>query len=260
MRPRGRKFQPAVSELEPRITLSATAARAALAPQGVSDAIVPSTTSVFYTPAHWKALHDGFVAQASQGAARVLIFGDSYAYFWGGHGPAGAFASQGWDRSIAPLNAANFGIIGDQTQNILWRVENGELAADPKVVVLTVGFNNLSHGDTPRQTYDGINAIVQTIHHESPGTRVLVLGVLPNALPASNPINGKIGQLNTLLRDHPPKGSLTIADVGVNFLNSRGQLRAGLIQPDQLHPTPHGYEVLTNAIIGPLRHLLATSR
>lgn len=41
---------------------------------------------------------------------------------------------QAWDTYFAPLNSLNFGIGGDCTEHVLWRIENGELdGVNPKV-------------------------------------------------------------------------------------------------------------------------------
>ena len=51
--------------------------------------------------------------------------------------PTGTKTFHGW-------NAGNFGWGGDRTENILWRLENGELdGVNPKVIVLLAGTNNV---------------------------------------------------------------------------------------------------------------------
>jgi len=39
-----------------------------------------------------------------------------------------------WDKMFVPLHCLNFGVGGDQTQHVLWRLTNGELEGfSPKV-------------------------------------------------------------------------------------------------------------------------------
>ena len=42
--------------------------------------------------------------------------------------------------------AADFGVGSDQTQNVLWRLLNGELGGHPKVAVVMIGTNDLGYG------------------------------------------------------------------------------------------------------------------
>ena len=70
----------------------------------------------------------------------------------------------GWlPGAIGPMRLADFGIEGDGTQNLLWRVRNGELASRPSAAVVLVGIDNLLHGDGPADTALGIQAVVNAI-------------------------------------------------------------------------------------------------
>ncbi len=45
-----------------------------------------------------------------------------------------------WATHYAIRRAVNFGLFWDNIQNVLWRVENGQLdGLDPKLIVLTAG-------------------------------------------------------------------------------------------------------------------------
>src|SRR5262249_33301412 len=78
----------------------------------------------------WVNLHDGFVERAKKGDVDVLFLGDSITQGWGG-------AKEVWEKSFGPLKPANFGIGGDQTQHVLWRITEGkELEGiQPKAIV-----------------------------------------------------------------------------------------------------------------------------
>jgi hypothetical protein len=85
----------------------------------------------------WMSRHERFVAQAKRGNIDILFMGDSITDNWRSKG------SNVWNEYYAPRHAANFGIGGDRTQHVLWRVENGELdGIHPKVTVLMIGTNN----------------------------------------------------------------------------------------------------------------------
>ena len=88
------------------------------------------------------AAHEQLLAKAKQGRIDVYFEGDSITRRWGATDYP-RFLAQ-WKRHFYGRNAANFGWGGDTTQNILWRLQNGELnGVSPKVIVLQAGTNNL---------------------------------------------------------------------------------------------------------------------
>src|SRR5580765_6618893 len=129
---------------------------------------IPVTRS---TPTNWLARHEGFVAQAKKGGVDVLFLGDSITDGWRSKG------KNVWTKSYGPRHAANFGIGGDRTQHVLWRIENGELdGIKPKVVVLMIGTNN-SNSDSGDQIAEGVEKIIQVLQAKLPGTKVLLLAI-----------------------------------------------------------------------------------
>jgi len=103
---------------------------------------------------NWVKRHEGFVAEAKQGGIDILFMGDSITDFWRNRG------SNVWNKYYAPRHAADFGISGDRTQHVLWRMDNGELdGIKPKVAVVMIGTNNV-HANTPAEVAEGITAIV----------------------------------------------------------------------------------------------------
>lgn len=68
----------------------------------------------------------------------VLFYGDSITEGWD------YMAREIWDSAYAPLGAANYGIGGDGTQNLLWRIINGEADyINPRLIVLKIGILEL---------------------------------------------------------------------------------------------------------------------
>ena len=141
-----------------------------------TNAIVASTNVVAQNAATnpvplgsgWVARHEGFVAQAKQGGIDILFMGDSITDFWRNRG------SNVWNQYYAPRHAANFGISGDRTQHVLWRMDNGELdGIKPKVVVLMIGTNNTGKErdkktprNTPAEAIEGVTAVVNDIRED----------------------------------------------------------------------------------------------
>ena len=89
--------------------------------------------------------HEQLLAKAKQGQIDVYFEGDSIARRWDANDYPELQAN--WNRNFFGWNAADFGWGADTTQNILWRLENGELdGINPKIIVLLAGTNNAGRG------------------------------------------------------------------------------------------------------------------
>src|SRR3954470_8408249 len=144
----------------------------------------------------WLQRPEGFAEGAKKGGFEVLFQGDSITDGW-----RNGAAKKIWDATFAPMKAANFGISGDRTQHVLWRLQNGEFEGLtlPKVVVLMIGTNNIGQKDNPESPASavaGIQAIVKEIHKKSPNTKVLLLGVFPRGEKSDNPFRAQIQEIN----------------------------------------------------------------
>ena len=87
-----------------------------------------------------EAMHESFNEISKQGDAKLVFLGDSITAGWSGKG------KDVWTKYWAPMDAANFGIGGDRTEHILWRLQNGNYdGLSPKLTVLMIGTNNTGH-------------------------------------------------------------------------------------------------------------------
>lgn len=237
------------------------ATAAALSPAPVNPAAVPSLRHD-YSPeqaAHWMRRHEGYVARARQGDIDVLFVGDSITESWSGRGAAA------WERCFARLGAVQFGASGDRTQQVLWRLEHGELDGfSPKVVVLLIGANNLDAGlgdvsptpaNTPAQIVAGVRAIVGLILRAHLGARILLLGLLPRGEIGSL-YRAAIPEINRDLSAFADGRRIFFLDAGSRFLPADGELPLESM-PDRLHLSEHGYDLLASAIRPALDPLLS---
>jgi lysophospholipase L1-like esterase/uncharacterized protein (DUF2141 family) len=199
------------------------------------------------------ARHASDLAAANSGGANVVFFGDSITDWF----ENGAGASV-WNSEIAPLGADDFGLAGDRTQDLLWRLQNGELNGHPKVAVVLIGTNNLVFSDrneTPGETIEGIQAVIQTIRTLSPHTRILLLGLLPRSQSPNDPIRAEIREVNSIIAGFADSNYITYLDLGALFLHPDGTIPANLMG-DFTHPTTLGYQLLANALLPTLKSLL----
>lgn len=194
--------------------------------------------------------HEGYVATAKAGGVDVLFLGDSITAGWRGNG------KEVWEKSFATYKTANFGIGGDRTQHVLWRITNGEFdGIKPKAVVLMIGTNN-SGSDDADGIAKGVTKIVKTIHEKSPATKVLLLAVFPRGTKpdgAFGPQQAKLKEVNATLAKLDDGKGVHYLDIGDKFLTD-GVLKAE-IMPDFLHLSKAGYQIWADAITPKLAEL-----
>ncbi len=118
---------------------------------------------------------------ARAGDIDLLFVGDSITDGWRNRG------LEVWNKYFAPLKAANFGIGGDTTQGVLWRMQNGELDGfKAKLIVLMLGTNNINRNPNA-EIADGDRLIVEEFKKRQPQAKVLMLGIFPRAVEPTSP-------------------------------------------------------------------------
>jgi lysophospholipase L1-like esterase len=190
--------------------------------------------------ARFMQLHESFLKRGKAGKIGVLFLGDSITEGWSTRG------KDVWEKTYASLDPANFGIGGDQTQHVLWRIENGELdGISPKVLVLMIGTNNI--GYPVEDIVKGDLKIVDEIHQKLPGTKLLVLGIFPRGKDATDPRRAKIKAVNAELAKLDDGSKTRYLDFGDKFLAPDGSITKD-IMADYLHPSAKGYQIWADAM------------
>lgn len=199
--------------------------------------------------AKFMAAHEQFVAIAREGAAELVFLGDSITAGWNSK-------KEIWDAAFGTYKPANFGIGGDRTQHVLWRITNGELdGIKPKAVVLMIGTNNVG-SDSAEGIAAGITKIVQTIRSKQPQAKILLLAVFPRGEKAdSNPQRDKLKEVNAIIAKLDDGKAVYFLDIGEKFLQPDGSLTKE-IMPDFLHLTAAGYQIWADAIGPKLAELM----
>ena len=190
----------------------------------------------------WKKRHEGFLAIARKGHVDVLFLGDSITQGWDGNG------KDIWKERYEPLHAVNFGIGGDRTQHVLWRLQEGkELEGiQPRAVVLMIGTNNMSSNSAP-EIAEGITAVVKELRSQRPEAQILLLGIFPRSAKASDGVRGKIKKVNEQIAKLDDGKNVHYLDIGDKFLETDGSL-SKQIMPDYLHLSKQGYQIWADAI------------
>ena len=192
--------------------------------------------------------HEQFLEIAKKGGVDLLFLGDSITDGWRGKN-----GKKTWDENFGPFNPANFGIGGDRTQHVLWRVQNGELEGiKPKLAVLMIGTNN--GGDSADDVASGITAIVKEVRTKSPTTKVLLLGIFPRG-EKPNPGREKNDKVNGMVAKLDDAKEVKYLDIGAKFL-AEDKTISKEVMPDFLHLTEKGYQIWAGAILPTVKEMM----
>jgi lysophospholipase L1-like esterase len=202
----------------------------------------------------WWARHKEVLKVKDGINPEIVLLGDSITHFWGGE-PAGPRKNgpKAWDDAFGTKRVLNLGFGWDRTQNVLWRLDNGEFdGLHPKYVVINIGTNNFSgtrnaHESTPAEVADAIKAICARINAKSPDSKIILMGVFPRGASAKDPFRPKIVALNQLLAEFGKAKGIAFLDLGAKMLEPDGSLSRE-IMGDAVHPTEKGYAIWAAAL------------
>jgi lysophospholipase L1-like esterase len=202
----------------------------------------------------WFGRHEAVLKIKDRIKPEVVMIGDSITHFWAGEPECrNQRGPQAWKELFGNRRVLNLGFGWDRTQNVLWRLDQGEFdGLHPRCVVINIGTNNFSRtknarDNTPAEVAAGVRAVVLRIRAKSPESRIVVMGVLPRGEKADNPFRGKIAELNRLLAELSQVRGITFLDIGSKFLEPGGQLPRTLMS-DFCHPTEQGYAIWAAAL------------
>jgi lysophospholipase L1-like esterase len=204
----------------------------------------------------WSVRHQAKLKELARVRPNVIFLGDSITQDWEKSGPPDwqDFVPV-WSRFYGDRNAVNLGFTGDTTASLLWRIQNGEVAGiAPKVAVLLIGANNFGRVHWPAEdTVAGIDAIIAELRHRLPGTKILLLGVLPSERSAW--VSQTTREVNDrLAARYRNVGSVTYLDLTGIFLRDGSLNRALFLDPfltppaPPLHPSAEGQMLMAQAM------------
>ncbi|MBT0585946.1 acetylglucosamine-6-sulfatase [Alteromonas sp. SM 2104] len=194
----------------------------------------------WWIPRHQQKLDD---IKTRADEIKLVFIGDSITHAWENRG------KQEWATHFAPRGALNLGFNGDRTENVLWRIEHGELdGLSPELVVLMIGTNNTGHRqDPPAHTAAGITAIVDEIHERLPDSHILLHAILPRGKTADSPLRQLNTQVNQLIEPLAERPHVSWLDVSSLFMTDDGRIER-TVMSDFLHPNAEQYSVWAEAL------------
>jgi len=226
----------------------------------VNTAIIP-VTKLEDDSYNWWDRHAAVLAVKDSINPEILLIGDSITHFWGGL-PQLKYADgqlrepngpESWNNLFGKYRVINIGFGWDRTQNVLWRLDNGEIAGiHPRLVIINIGTNNTSQTDHARintapEIVDGIMAVYARVRTGLPGAKIIVMAIFPREKDPGNPRRILINETNWELAPLMKQQHITFINIGPKLLNADGTFLPGMMR-DYTHPTDKGYEVWADAI------------
>ena len=208
----------------------------------------------------WYARHHAALAVGKTVHPRIVLIGDSITHFWGGQpGSAMVNGPTAWAQAFGDTPVLNLGFGWDRTQNVLWRLRQGELdGLHPDFIVLNIGTNNLTgtvnaRANTPAEVAEGIRSICQTLEEKSPRSKIILMSIFPRGLIADAPLREPIRQVNQLLAKlYAGDQKVLLLDLSSKFFSPDQTLPANLM-PDGTHPSDQGYQIWADALRSVIR-------
>jgi (4-O-methyl)-D-glucuronate---lignin esterase len=206
--------------------------------------------------------HQQLLEKRRQGRIDLYFLGDSITRRWGTSDEKYQPLLANWRANFTGWNAADFGWGGDKTQNILWRLQQGELdGVQPRVIVLMAGTNNVGKeapvgADEARvaEVVRGVEAIVKACRRKAPRATIVLMGITPrNDNPAVMPT---IERINARLAARADGRRVRYLSLNDRLADAEGRLFPGMTDPDGLHLTVQAYQVWADALKPVLTELL----
>ncbi|HSI63517.1 MAG TPA: GDSL-type esterase/lipase family protein [Candidatus Saccharimonadia bacterium] len=219
-----------------------------------NTAIIPAgkLENDFY---EWNDRHAAVMAVKEQLKPEVVLLGDSITHLWGGqpNEPKGNRGTQAWKDLFGERPVLNLGFGWDRTQNVLKRIELGELdGLSPKAVVIHIGTNNLAgtknaRENTPDEIVEGIALIAQRAQEKCPAAKIIVMAVFPRGEKPDNGRRVQVNAINERLVKKMEGSKVMYLDITTKLTNADGTISKE-VMPDFLHPGAKGYAIWAEAL------------
>lgn len=225
------------------------AAEPAVVAQSIGQTPMPRNKEYpWMTVTRWQSMVAAQEARAAQGDVDLMFVGDSITEGW---------KDPLWSSYFGQFHPANFGVGGDHTGNVLWRLQQVSLhSLHPKTIVLLIGVNNLNLiPETPAQTAAGVKAVVAALRQNYPDAKILLNAVFPFAQSGTSEKRVQVKELNQAIAVLGDERHVFFRDYGRRFLDDHGDISPE-IMADFLHPTQKGYQIWADAMLPDIRALM----
>jgi lysophospholipase L1-like esterase len=207
------------------------------------------------TDANSQQAHLDLLEKAKKGGIDVYFEGDSITRRWGCLDPDYAKYYKNWQSNFFGWNAADFGWGADSLQNIVWRLENGELDnVNPKVIVFLGGINNINARMTDEQIAGverGIKKCLDLFQQKAPNATIILTAVFPGKNASAT-----IYRIDADIAKFADGKKIRFLNVNDKLADQDGNPHPGMLNSDGLHPDTAGYQVWADGLKPILTELL----
>jgi len=206
----------------------------------------------WWIPRHQEKLAELARRQDAGEPTGIVFLGDSITHNWENQQGKAV-----WAQRYAAWHPLNLGFSGDRTENLLWRLQHGEVdGIAPKAAVLLIGTNNTGHRqDDPAITFAGIRRDLDELRQRLPRTRILLLAIFPRGAGPADEARRLNEQVNAMLPSLADGKQVFFLNLNQAFLGPDGTLSTE-IMPDLLHPNARGYAIWADAMAPTLDALM----
>ena len=200
----------------------------------------------------WKDRHEAKLKAVAEGPKEydLALIGDSITHFWESH------PSNGWEMVTNTWKTLNLGFGGDRVQNVIWRLEHGELDnCRAKTVTIMIGTNNHAwklEASEPEATAAAVRKIIDLVRERQPEARIVLFGIFPRGTSAKDArlveAQRRNVAANVLLNQVAHEAAVEWVDLTDRYLDpATGFCRPELFR-DGTHPSRAGYEIWFEAL------------
>ena len=199
--------------------------------------------------------HEAILKIKGQINPEIVLIGDSITHLWGGepNEPQGNRGAESWKSLFGERRVLNLGFGYDRTQNVLWRIDHGELdGLTPQTVVIHIGTNNFSgtknaRVNSPEEIAAGIQAVVECVRKKCSDTEIILMAIFPRGQAVDDPIRAKIADVNQRLSPLAKLPKVTLLDITEKLTEADGSITRETMS-DFLHPAAKGYAIWAEAL------------
>lgn len=204
----------------------------------------------------WWARHNAALKIKDATNPDIVLIGDSITHLWGGvpetpnRKPNGA---QAFETTFAGHRVLNLGFGWDRIQNVLWRLDNGELDnLRPQLIVVNIGTNNFAGTanariNTPAEIAEGVRAVLLRLKAKTLAARIVLMGLFPRGEKPEDPMRARIAEVNRLLAEFGKTPGITFLDLTEELTQPDGTI-SRQVMGDFLHPSERGYAIWGEAL------------